>query len=156
MAFEKSFENNYNELSLQTKYRFAEIEISRGMNTLTRFYRFEPNARQKAAATIYNAIVPNLMKTEEFEDRFYNMLSTTYFNQPNKNELIHYLIMKGHSYTKIRNLTSASFNTISKMRYGVPTYFPIFNLWSDEMLNNWNDIKGNLNLFNEDLAHCKD
>jgi hypothetical protein len=153
MAFEKAFENNYHELPLQTKYRFAEIELSKGINTLTKFYKFEPNARQKASATLYNAIVPNHMKVPEFEDRFYTMLSATYFNQPNKNEIIHYLIIRGKSYTKIRNLTSASFNTISKMRYGLPSYFPIFTLWNEEMLHNWNDIKANLNLFGEDLVH---
>jgi hypothetical protein len=156
MVFEKAFENSYHDLPIQTKYRFAEIEISKGINTLTRFYKYEPNARQKAAYTIYNAIVPNIRKIEEFESRFFDVLSSTYFNQPNKNELIHYLIIRGHSYTKIRNLTSASFNTISKMRYGLPTYFPVFNMWNEEMLHNWNDIKTNLNLFNEDLAHCKE
>ncbi len=156
MAFEKAFDNKYHELQQDTKYRFAEIEIARGINTLTKFFIYEPNARQKASASIYNAIAPNSQKLPEFEDRFYSMLSSTYFNQPNKNELIHYLIMKGHSYQKIRDLTNASFNTISKMRYGMPTYFPIFTMWSEDMLNNWNSIKGNLNLFNEPLSHMKD
>lgn len=155
MAFEKAFDNTYHQLPLQTKYRFAELELAKAMNTLTRFFRYEPSARQKASGILFDAITPNSMRIPEFEDNFFNMLSSTYFNQPNKNELIHYLIAKGHSYTKIRNLTSVSFNTIAKMRYNEPYYFPIFTMWSEEMLNNWNEVKESLNLFNEELAHTK-
>lgn len=156
MVFEKSFENSYHELPQSTKYRFAEIELSKALNTLTRFYRNEYNPREKASLTLYSSIIPKQLQEPEYEDRFFKMLGSTYFNQPNKTELINYLIIKGHSYAKIRNLTSASFNTISKMRFGVPTYYPLFNGWNEEVLHNWNSIKEHLNLFNEELAHMKE
>jgi hypothetical protein len=156
MVFEKSFENSYHDLPQSTKYRFAEIELSKALNTLTRFYKNEFNPREKASITLYSSITPKDLQTPEFEDRFFRTLSSTYFNQPNKIEIINYLLVKGHSYTKIRSLTSASFNTISKMRFGVPTHHPIFNLWDQEMLDNWNSIKENLNIWSESLAHMKE
>lgn len=155
MAFEKAFTNQYHDLALSTKYRFAEIEINQAVKILTQFFRQEHSPRQKANDIIYNALAQNPNRDDEYYDVFQKTLLSTYFNNPPKSELVHYLIMKGHSYNKIRNLTGVAFNTIANMRYGLPSYQPIFTYWNEEALNNWNAVKHTLNLFSEELAHTK-
>jgi hypothetical protein len=155
MPFEKTFENSYEELSQNTLYRFAELEISLAIPQLMNLYRNYNSPRQSAIATIFRSIIPNNMKYTELEEEFSSLLNSPYFNKPPKDQLIHYLLFKGHSYNKIRNLTSASFNTISKLKFGLPVYYPSFQRWNPEILHNWNEIKSTLNLFNEELAHIK-
>lgn len=156
MPFEKGFKNEYHELEQSTKYRFAEIEISYALKVLYPLYRYTTSPRMSASTVIFRSIAPPSVQIPEMEDEFYNVLQSTPFNVPQKTELIKYFIMKGHSYNKIRDITHASYNTIAKYRYGLPYYQPIFRLWNDEMLNNWNDIKRAINIFNEDLAHAND
>jgi hypothetical protein len=155
MAFEKTFENSFAELPQSTVYRFAELEMALAIPQLMKIYRGYNSPRQSAISTLFRSIIPNNMKYNEMEEEFSNLLNSHYFNNPPKEQLIHYLLFKGHSYTKIRNLTSASFNTISKLRFGLPTYQPVFTRWNPEILHNWNEIRSTLNLFNEELAHTK-
>lgn len=156
MAFEKGFHNPYSELHEQTKYRFAEIELKRALTAITALYKPRYTPKMSALSTIYDYLVPNNLKTPEYETEFTEAFNSPYFNQPNKNEVIHYLIARGHSYNKIRSLTSAAFNTISKMKYDQPIYYPVFKQWTPDMLHKWNELKTHFNLFNEDLAHTKE
>jgi hypothetical protein len=156
MAFEKAFHNSYNELPIPTQYRFAEIEIKRALSALVTLYKPRYTPRMSALSTIYDYLTPDNLKTDEYETEFTEAFNSPYFNQPNKHEVIHYLIARGHSYTKIRNLTSAAFNTISKMKYDHPIYYPVFKHWTPDMLNRWNELKKHFNLFDEDLAHMKE
>jgi hypothetical protein len=156
MVFQKSFENAYHELDLNTQYRFAEIELSFAIKTLTVFHKMFPMPRQTSVNLLYKAIAPKVIQIPGFENKFLDAMNSTYVNNPPKPELIQYLIIRGHSYQKIREITQASFNTISKHRYGLPQYYPAFAHWSEEMMSNWNDIKYTLNLFNEETAHTKE
>lgn len=154
MAFEKVFENKYHDLDQQTQYRFAELELGKAIQTLTTLYRHHTSPRTNAHNLLLNALITPTMNNQK-EDSFINMLSSTYTLNPPKVEMIHYLIIHGHSYNKIRELTKASFNTIAKMRYGLPIYYPSFQFWDDETLQKWERIKSTLNLFDEELAHLK-
>ena len=156
MPFEKGFKNEYHELEQSTKYRFAEIEISYAIKALYDLYRFTTSPRMTASTVIFRSIMPQNRQIPELEDEFYNTLQSTMFNVPTKPELVKYFIMRGHSYTKIRDLTNSSYNTIAKYRYGLPYYNPLFRNWDPEMLTNWNNIKSAINIFNESLAHCKE
>lgn len=156
MPFEKVFVNEYHELDINTKYRFAEIEINQAINTLTQFFKHREDPRLYASSMIYKAITPPSMRDiAELDDEFYRVVSSVQFHRPHKEEQIRYLIMKGHSYAKIRELTKCSFNTISKLRIGFPRYYPVFNRWTEGMLNNWDEVKPVLNIFNEKLIHTK-
>jgi hypothetical protein len=156
MAFERAFQNSYQELPETTKYRFAEIELKHGLNVITTLYKPRYTPRMSAISTLYDYLTPNELKNPEYERDFIEAFSSPYFNQPNKHELLHYLMARNHSYTKIRNLTSASFNTIAKMKYDQPNYYPVFKQWTPDMLARWDELKQHLNLFNEELAHTKE
>lgn len=153
MAFEKAFENTYDELTQETKYRFAELELGKAVQLFTIIYHNALAPREKAISTIYDAIIPKQLDNDENKHYFHQSMNTTAINKPPKIELIHYFIMSGQSYQTIRNLTGCSFNTISKARYGTPHYYPTFNRWTPEMLLNWNRVKPTLNLWNEGLVH---
>ena len=155
MAFEKAFENNYHDLPLHTKYRFAEIEIGLAINQLTPLMYGALSPRERSIAVIFDAIVPKAMDYDEEYNRFQQSMNTTYVNAPPTNERIHYLIAHGQSYKKIRDLTSASFNTIAKERYQTPEFQPIYPRWTEEMLLRWNKLSPIINLWNEELAHQK-
>jgi hypothetical protein len=156
MTFKKPFENSYSDLSEQTQYRFAEIELKRALSALITIYKPRYTPRMSAISTFYDYLTPNELKTPDYEKEFIDAFSSPYFNQPNKHEVIHYLIARNHSYTKIRNLTSAAFNTISKMKYDQPIYYPVFKQWTPDMLARWNELKKHFNLFDEELAHLKE
>lgn len=156
MAFKREYKNNYSELPQETKYRFAEIEMKHTLNILTTLYRPRYTPRMSAINTLYDYLTPEHLKTPEYEQHFLEALSSQYFNSPSKFELLHYLMARNHSYTKIRNLTGSAFNTISKIKYDNPFYYPVFRHWTPEMLNHWNDLKQHFNLFNEELAHLKE
>lgn len=154
MAFEKVFENKYHDLDQQTQYRFAELELGKAVQTLTTLYRHATTPRSASQNFLLGALVPKTTDTQK-EEAFFHMLSSTYTINPPKAELIHYLIIHGHSYNKIRELTKTSFNTIAKMRFGIPIYYPSYPYWDQETLMKWERIKSTLNLFNEELAHMK-
>jgi hypothetical protein len=152
MPFEKTFENSYHELSQATKYRFAEVEMYYAVQALTDLFRQEFSPRHSAIKTIFNIVIPKQLNIEEIEQHFFQLLAT----QPQKKEIIHYLLLKGHSYAKIRSVTSASPNLIAQMRYGLPIYYPRFNRWDEEMMQKWDTAKRHINLFNENLVHTKE
>jgi uncharacterized protein YerC len=156
MAFEKAFENKYSELDAQTKYRFAEIEIGKALKTLTRLHRTQFTPRQSALTLLINLLVPSDKRNTDYEQRFVDAITSTYTVEPPKNERIHYLMMKGHTYTKIRELTKASFNTIASKKIAFPYYYPVFSQWNEEMLQNWNGIKDTLNIWDDELTHTKE
>jgi hypothetical protein len=156
MAFKREYEKNYNELPENTQYRFAEIELKHSLSAILTLYKPRYTPRMSALTTLYDYLTPDNLKTPEYEKDFVEAFNSSYFNQPNKFELLHYLMARNHSYTKIRNLTSASFNTISKLKYDQPIYYPIFRHWTPDMLARWNELKKHFNLFNEELAHLKE
>lgn len=156
MAFEKAFENKYSELDIPTQYRFAEIEIGKAVMTLSRLYRTQYAPRQSAINIITDLLVPKEKKNTAFEQLFVDSISSTYTVNPPKNEIIHYLMMKGHTYNKIRGITSASFNTIAMKKIAFPYYYPSFSQWNEEMLQNWNGIKDTINIWHDELTHTKE
>jgi hypothetical protein len=154
MAFEKREQLNfYHELSDNTKYRFAEIEMSQAIRQLSNLYKYEGNMYQKAARVIYRAITPPYTPAGNFEEDFISSVMSPQFMTPNKKEKIHYLIMKEHTYKTIREHTGASPNTISRMTIGLPEYYPVFQHWTPELLDQWNIIKTVVNAFNQPLLH---
>lgn len=155
MAFEKAFENKYSDLDEQTKYRFAEIEIGKALATLTRLHRHTFSPRQKALNTILDLLIPKNRVNSEFEQLFVDAISSNYTVNPPKKEVIHYLMLKGHSYNKIREITRASFNTIAQRKIDFPRYYPAFSQWDSEMLQVWDGIKDAINLFDDELTHTK-
>lgn len=155
MVFEKSFENNYNDLSQPTKYRFAELEIAKAIPTLSNLFSYQYQPKLYTINYLYLAVVPPHQQVEQEQADFEALLYSTNFNKPLKKELIHYLIASGHTYTSIRKLTKASFNTIADMRFGIPVYHPLFRYWTPESLDRWNQLKRSLNIFDEPLAHLK-
>jgi hypothetical protein len=156
MAFEKAFDNKYHELPTHTKYRFAELEIARAINLLTRLYRNNYLPRDSATRVIFDELAPKHMHTPEVESKFYEAFSPQFAAAHTKKELIQYLIVHGQSYTKIRNIAGVSFNRIANLRYGLPEYYPVFDRWEPEMLQKWNEMKHMFNLFDEELVHIKE
>jgi hypothetical protein len=151
MVFEKTFENSYHELSQETKYRFAEIEMYYAIDPLMEIFRQHPQPRDRAVSTIFQTCAPRNLQIDEVEVILFRALS----HKPPKNEVIQYLLLKGHSYTKIRNITNASPNSIASLRFGLPTHFPRFNRWDEEMLHKWNNMKKAINIFNDELTQTK-
>lgn len=156
MAFKREYKNNYSDLAENTQYRFAEIELKHAVNLLVTLYKPRYTPRMSAINTLYDCLTPEHLKTPEYEQHFLEAFSSQYFNNPSKFETLHYLMAKNHSYTKIRNLTGVAFNTISKVKYDDPIYYPVFRHWTPEMLKRWNELKAIFNLFNEELAHLKE
>lgn len=146
MAFKKTFVNTYHEMDQETKYRFAEMEINRALKLLTPIY---------GSVRALNQIIAfvNVPVQKEFD--FREATQTHTFRFPIKKDEIHYLITYGQSYTKIRDITGASFNTIADLRFGFPRLYPIFKDWTPEMLHHWEVVKTTLNLFNERLIHSR-
>jgi hypothetical protein len=153
MAFEKAFTKNYNELTDETRYRFAEIEIARTINQLRNAYQDSLQPTEMAVSFLYRAIIPKAIAYEETEEMFYRAMLASTTRQPSKKELIHYMIAHGQSYNKTRDLLGVSFNTISNAKYDTPIYFPTFMRWNPEMLYRWNTLKQAFNVWNEDLVH---
>jgi hypothetical protein len=145
--------NEYHELAPHTQYRFAEIEMSYAIRTLSALFRNRGSARHFASSTIYEATAPNYSRATEFQDRFIETTQLQTFVRPHRKELIHYLIMRNHSYAVIRQLTQASPNTISRMKLGLPEYYPLFDRWTPEMLDSWNSVKNTINAFNQPLYY---
>jgi hypothetical protein len=156
MPFEKIIVNAYHELNNPTKYRFAEIEIGKALSILTDLYRTKYQPRAAAVKTMYELLIPQRYQGAEMETQFIEAFRNQRTFNPPKAEVIHYLLVRGHSYTKIRNLTSASFNTIAAMRFGLPEYYPSFPNWTPDILLQWESVKKGFNLFNEELAHMKE
>jgi hypothetical protein len=154
MAYEKAFQNHYHELDANTQYRFAEIELGKALITLSYLYEHATTPRSAAIQHLLSALVPKIQPQQE--ESFVQMLQSSYTIHPPKHELIHYLIIHGHSYKKVRDLTGCAFNTISKARMGLPQYYPHYAYWDQYALATWNKLKRTLNLFNEDLAHTKE
>lgn len=153
MAYEKAFQNSYHDLDENTKYRFAELELQQSLKHLTRFNHYTDSPRTSAIAQLYKAITPYHQQSDEHESRFFQALSSTYFNNPPKTEVIKYLIIYAQSYNKIRSITSASPNTIAKERYGIPYFHPAFDMWNPEMLQSWNNLKNIFNVWGEKQVH---
>jgi hypothetical protein len=145
--------NEYHELAPHTQYRFAEIEMSFAIRSLAALFRNRGSARHFASSTIYEAIAPNYSRAAEFQDRFIETTQLQTFVRPHRKELIHYLIMRNHSYAVIRQLTQASPNTISRMKLGLPEYYPLFDRWTPETLDSWNSVKNTINAFNQPLYY---
>jgi hypothetical protein len=156
MAYEKAFQNHYHELDANTQYRFAEIELRNAVSSLITLFKPKYTPRLNALNTLYDYLIPKNLQNPEMEEQFVKAFSSHHFAQPGKHEVIYYLIARNHSYAKIRDLTNASFNTIAKMRFDNPIYYPVFEKWDEEILNRWNDLKTIFNLFNENLAHMKE
>lgn len=154
MSFEKTVEAaKYHELPDHTKYRFAELEIGKAITPLTTLHLFASTPRQAAQNLLLQALVP-AQAVPRKEHAFHEFLNAHSTIQPPKADVIQYLLVQGHSYSKIRELTSASYNTISKYKFGVPQLFPHYPYWDMEMLQKWNHIKKAINVFQENLAHC--
>jgi hypothetical protein len=155
MVFRKSKEElpDYDVLPIETKYRFAEIEINQAADTLFPLFRNKLNPRYGAIATIFNVIVPHGSALPEFEDNFLKASMTSTFMRPHKDELINYFKFRGLSYAKIRAHTGASPNTIYNKRFDYPHFTPVYHQWNEEMLHRWLALAPTINIFNEELLH---
>jgi hypothetical protein len=155
MPFEKYFQNDYNKLDINTKYRFAEVEIAHALKCLDRLFSDHSGSFPLAVRRIYEVITPREMTAVEPWEDWKRATMSIYFRKPQKKEIITYMLLRGVSYKKLRDLTGVAYNTISKHRYGLPHYHPIFNHWNPYMLSRWEEIKPSLNLFNESLVHMQ-
>jgi hypothetical protein len=144
-------ELNIEDLTQDTRYRFAELELNQAINNLKPFFVSSTNPRVTAAKQIIEAVAPHL--DEQSTSAFFDILVSYSFVNPTKQELIHYFRYNGASYKKITELTSISPNTISAYRYDVPYFIPIFQQWEPAMFSRWQNLKPHLNLWNERLIH---
>lgn len=156
MGFEKAFENKYFDLPIQTRYRFAEMELARAARILSPFYHHATMQRRTAIGTLFDMITPKYHRFTENEERFAQALTSPHNNQPPTEHQITYFIALGLSYRKIREITGTSFNSISKARFGLPFYQPMYQNWSEEMLLNWDQVSRSLNIWGEQLSHYKE
>jgi hypothetical protein len=154
-GFEKVVLNGYDQLPQETKYRFAEIELSYARKALNTLYQFESNPHYHADLLLYNILVPSEMQNKDIEELFDRLLMSNIFRNPLKQEKINYFRYKDASYQKIRDITGVAFNTISKMRFGNPTHYPVFPKWNKEMLMRWELTKPSINVFNEQTIPAK-
>lgn len=142
-------------LELPTKYRFAEIEISRAIPYLAKLEEKRSYSQySRVASRIYRRI-QLLNLSEQREAEFIEATQTPNFRQPSKKEIGIYLRYKNLSYKGIREITSMSPNTIAKLQFEAPFFTPVYQMWDQDMLAEWNDIKGGLNIWNEKLHHMK-
>lgn len=156
MPYEQYAEFIYHELPTTTKYRFAEVEMSEALKSLRALFKYDTSRTNKAEIMLYNMLVPNMRKYEINEPRFLEAMNNPFFRKPRPDEMINYLLYRQQAYRKIREITSSSFNTISKYRFKqLPFYLPLFPDWDETLLDTWNDIKTQLNLFNETLIQMK-
>lgn len=155
MAFKRDKEAlpEYDVLDINTKYRFAEIELSYAIPRLAHIYRMASNPRQSATLAIFRTIAPPAMQFEEVEDAFMQATNGVKFRNPDKDELIDYFKFRRLSYAKIRHYTNTSPNTIRNRMYIYPTLFPHFQRWNESMLEAWETASKTINIFNEDLVH---
>lgn len=154
MVYKSPITFDYNELTQETQYRFAEIEIQLAINALERIHRFDTLAINTAQQTIYNNTFMEHRRTPERESAFFEAVHTNYFRSIRKDELAHYLKWKNAGYSKIVKFAKRSPNTVSKMRFEAPPlYFPIYPHWDEQLLAQWNLYKKNFNLFEEELTH---
>lgn len=149
MAFEKTFENDYNDLSLNTKYRFAEMELSNLITILMPIYQNKP----QTVTTIFNMLDITDNIEREKESAFHDMAHSHHFVRPDKKDQIRQLILYGQTYAKIQRITKASPNHIASLRFGLPELYPIYQHWTPEILHRWETIKPAFNLYQETLVH---
>lgn len=155
--FEQLAEFNYYELPLETKYRFAEIEINQFKKLLlSTIYQYELNKQEKAFQMIYQSLFLYSERTTEKEDQLAEAMNTYNFREPLPFEKIPYFLYHHQTYGTIRKITGASPNTIAKYRFQpLPFFTPSFKGWNEESLVRWNSVKQAYNLWNQDLAHTQ-
>ena len=153
--FEQLAEFNYHELPLETKYRFAEIELNQFRKLLIQtIYQNEIEKQAKAMQTIFQTLFSYSERSTQTEDQLYEAFSSYQFRESPPFEKIPYFLYHHQTYNMIRKLTGASPNTIAKYRFQpLPFFTPVFKGWSADALARWNAVKHAYNLWNEDLAH---
>jgi hypothetical protein len=156
MVYQKTITLDYSTLPEQTRYRFAEIEMSYALNTLQALFKHQHNTFQLAQRTIFELAIPKERQYKEIEDRFMAMMTSHYFKNPIKEEVIDYLRFKNVSYRDIMKITNSGPNTVSARRFeAFPNHYPLFHMWDAATLSKWDDVKGYLNIFAEKLIHIK-
>lgn len=153
MAFEK-INISQHTLTTDTILRFIEIEINLGIEKLTPLYSFEryPNKHAQNVIAQYLAEDKHLLKDDLI--RAFNSLK---FRKPSKEEMIQYFRYKNIGVSKVVKLTSSSPNTLQNYKDKYPNFTPVFPSWKNFyiLLNRWEELKQNLNLFDEELIHMK-
>lgn len=151
-SYEPYVELNLEDLDQNTKYRFAEIELSYAFNTAVRLFRRDSNNFLKAEVFVQRMVDPNMSFEESGE--FHDLINSPLFRKPGKIETIFYFRFNGVAYNKITKITGISPNTISKNKfYDYRERFPIWPRWTPERLSYWNMQKGMLNIYNQPLHH---
>ena len=153
--FEQLAEFNYSELSIETKYRFAEIELNQFRKLLfNTIYQFDANKQENTFRTIFQALFAYDDRTVEHENQLAEAFSSYRFRDPAPFEKIPYFLYNQQTYGTIRKVIGSSPNTIAKYRFRpLPFFMPVFKGWNEESLARWNAVKHAYNLWNEDLAH---
>lgn len=142
----------YAGLPLHTKYRFAELEISKAIMIIADFLPNKMNVSANASQLIYRTIQTDNYLPEH-ENEWTEETATHNFRLPSKEEQVIYFRYRNISYKNIREVTRLSPNTIAKARYMSVNHFPKFRRWDENMLHTWNNIKGGLNLYGQNLYH---
>lgn len=148
-------ELNYQELPLETRFRFAEYEISKAIGILVLFTP-HPHAKVQAAENIFKLIAPG--HTEEALDEWVEVFMSAgqhRLTRLSKAEEAAYFLYRNVSYTNIRKLTGLSPNTIAKYRFHNPYSYTKYGKWDEFMLERWDRIKGGLNIWNQPLFHTE-
>lgn len=149
MTFEKKNTLNLNQLTIETQYRFIELEIFKALDTLSYFTNRDIHT---AAAILTNALVPNNFYTEEIRDQFKSSI-TSYDFQAKHNELVHYFRYHNLGAHKIRQYITVQLKDLVRGgKYDAfPDLRPVFPEWSQikSAVVTWNNVKEKLNLFND-------
>jgi hypothetical protein len=139
-------------LTKETIYRFAEIELAKAIQQLSRLF-LDIDAKERAIQLIFSYLKPDATYDEKQE--FFNACIKYNFFNPERKELIYYFRFNNVSYGKINKLTGISPNTISKYKYDHPSLVPSWDGWDVFMLSRWDLIKDLFNIWEENVLHKK-
>lgn len=141
---------NYDNLPLDTKLRFLEIELSAGVNTLTTLLGTPQRAQE--------SLIRSLAQSDhELYLTLTNLFNSRRFLQPTREELIQYFRYKGIGVQAVTRYAKASPNTVVGYKDKYPNFTPVFPGWKEHQhaIMEWDQLKTHLNLFNDDLIHTK-
>lgn len=154
MPFEQYADFDPANLPIETRYRFAELEINQGLKVMQQVYKTFIDSYQLSNNFIYELLFYYSERTTQSHSDWNEAIRTHLFKSPTKHELINYFLYNQQSYANIRALMGASPNTIAKQRFQpAPFYLPVFKHWNTTMLDRWDHAKQHLNLWQESLAH---
>lgn len=151
MVFVKTQPLNYDELPINTKLRFLEIELNAAINQLTPLFTGTSTSGVLEATSqlaSYLAQDKTMLK-----DDLIHAFSSKRFRYPTREEILQYFRYRNIGVAKIVKYASVSPNTIQGMKDSYPNFTPVFPSWTifPVLVIQWDNLKNNFNLFNDQM-----